>query len=593
MSIGSSYSALISIVYTLLLYSPLFSCNAFPTSLYYGTTCSDHSLLSMTKFKDKTIEPSSTESSFKLGYVTDVEGNLDYFMKYVDHSQVLAVESIDYDDTRKENIISFTLSLVDGGFFVFGGDAVDKGLGDIRLVTALVDLKHRYPDRVFLLVGNRDLNKLRMTAELSREDMLRPIEQIPPPHWDASAPTLKEFLMNEIQNHQNEEIGEVGKAPPSLDEMNTRVNRLKYILKHTLGCPNTFEFRRMELAILRGSKTSESIVEISDEQVVDSFLDEVRPGGSLFQYMQCANVAVIVGNTLFCHGAVDRNTIRFVPKVTTKFENPTFKSTPAKMADTVEEWIDGLNEFYQQGFKDYQKRPFWNKERTSRGGESLMALQNRPAMWGRSIVSNCYGDGGCITTSHASDHRNDPERLKSEQSNPLVFEKVSSDPKDSDVASWLLNCAGVDGGGGIQRVVVGHKPTGDCPAVLSSVHTGVEIVSADTSFSDTSAEDNRGLAISVVEILGVSSRDNQLHLRGVLRDGTRYNSAFHRLHSKNQIDTHVGDPFVGRQISDGKGWWVKANMENGSYWITRGNGRNVEYRQEEKKVIETLFLDKT
>ena len=30
----------------------------------------------------------------------------------------------------------------------------------------------------------------------------------------------------------------------NVNELNTKVNRLKYMLKHTLGCPSTFEFRR-------------------------------------------------------------------------------------------------------------------------------------------------------------------------------------------------------------------------------------------------------------------------------------------------------------------------------------------------------------
>jgi hypothetical protein len=75
---------------------------------------------------------------------------------------------------------------------VFGGDAVDKGPGDIRLCRQLVSLKRRHPERVFLLVGNRDLNKLRYAAELSAEDMARPASEIPRPHWDPKAPSLLE-----------------------------------------------------------------------------------------------------------------------------------------------------------------------------------------------------------------------------------------------------------------------------------------------------------------------------------------------------------------------------------------------------------------
>ena len=61
---------------------------------------------------------------------------------------------------------------------------------------------------------------------------------------------------------------------------------------------------------------------------------------------------------------------------------------------------------------------------------------------------------------------------------------VLSDPMDPEVAAWLLEQ-------GVRLVVVGHKPCGDSPAVLRSCDTGVEVISADTSFSDIDAADNR------------------------------------------------------------------------------------------------------
>jgi len=49
---------------------------------------------------------------------------------------------------------------------VFGGDLYDKGPYDIRLSQMLCDLKDKHPDRVWLLMGNRDINKLRLSSEL-------------------------------------------------------------------------------------------------------------------------------------------------------------------------------------------------------------------------------------------------------------------------------------------------------------------------------------------------------------------------------------------------------------------------------------------
>jgi hypothetical protein len=488
---------------------------------------------------------------FRLGYVTDVEGNLDYFKEYVSRSNVLDFEYPIQDDPTTMNIRLKN----DNCYFVFGGDAVDKGSGDIRLCRALVALKQRYPDRVYLLVGNRDLNKVRYTAELSDEDMKRPIDEIPPPHWDPKAPTLRQYL---------EKLAASDTEASTIEELNTRVNRLKYMLEHTLGCPKTFEFRRKEVSILKDVP----LEGISDDEVLENILHEIEsPEGSLREYLEHANVAVQIGNTLFCHGAVDRNTMKYVPLFDTRFENPPSKPPPKQICEDLPEWIQSLNDYLKNGLLDYQNRPYWNIERTSRGGESLMALQNRPAMWGRSIISNCYGDGGCITTESAAEIRNDPERIAEATTNPLMFENVSSDPMDTEVAEWLLKY-------GVQRVVVGHKPTGDGPAVLSAGYTGVEVVSADTSFSDTSADDNRGKAINVVEISGDSFDDNHLEISGTLRDGEVFFSSFPRLNPSG-MDQRTGDPNLGRQLEDG--WWVKAATPT-HYQLCRGQGRKVEYQ---------------
>ena len=298
---------------------------------------------------------------YRLGYVTDVEGHLDFFLSFVKRSNVLDVVS--------NTPLQLELDLRDNHcYFVFGGDSVDKAPGDIRLCRALVSLKKRYPDRVFLLVGNRDLNKIRFTAELSKADMERDIDDIPPPHWDPSAPTLRTYL---------EEVAKT-RGVARAEDVNTRVERLRYMLKHTLGCSDTFEYRRQELAILNECE----VEDISDEQVCDNFIHEVEhEDGSLRQYLENANVAAVVGNTLFLHGAVDVNTMQCVPHHDTRFELPKTRAQAGKVCDDLMEWVSSLNEYLRVGLQDYQARPMWDEDRKSRGGEALLALQNRCAVW--------------------------------------------------------------------------------------------------------------------------------------------------------------------------------------------------------------------
>ena len=63
------------------------------------------------------------------------------------------------------------IELRDGCHFVFGGDVCDRGIGDIRVIRDIVELKNRYPDRVHVIMGNRDINKMRMRFELAEQTL--------------------------------------------------------------------------------------------------------------------------------------------------------------------------------------------------------------------------------------------------------------------------------------------------------------------------------------------------------------------------------------------------------------------------------------
>ena len=86
-----------------------------------------------------------------------------------------------------------------------------------------------------------------------------------------------------------------------------------YKRKHTLGCPETFEFRREEVGMLTqiyGCYPSPSLemndiipiddldksisIEVTDDDVVNSFLYEISEKGSLFQYLQLSQVSSLV-----------------------------------------------------------------------------------------------------------------------------------------------------------------------------------------------------------------------------------------------------------------------------------------------------------
>src|SRR5690242_290259 len=61
------------------------------------------------------------------------------------------------------------LNVADHTLFVFGGDAIDRGPDARRIVRVLLDVQRRQPERVVLLAGNRDLNKIRLRTELGSD----------------------------------------------------------------------------------------------------------------------------------------------------------------------------------------------------------------------------------------------------------------------------------------------------------------------------------------------------------------------------------------------------------------------------------------
>jgi hypothetical protein len=461
-------------------------------------------------------EGSSASGGVEVDYVTDLEGNLEYFQRWVARSKAL-----NYDAQGE-------LQLTSGAQFVYGGDVMDRLDGGLRLAAQLVSLKKREPDRVHLIAGNRDLNKLRFAAELAASDLARPATTIPRPHWNSSAPLLAEYL-----------------ATHGLED--SRTSRLRYYLEHTLGCPQTFEGRRTEIAVLNHR------LSVTDGQVTDSLASDAQPGGILWDYLCLAQIAAIPGggNTIFVHGALDANAIGLVPADETRFCLPEAPQPMRRVEGGVHAWVSEMNALLRRGLDAHVASPEWCDGRRTRGGEVLVALQNRCALWGRCVVSGCYADGGVIRSARSIAER--VAVMRAGVTDPLAFERYITDAADPIVAEWLR-------AGGIRRVVVGHKPSGCSPAVLSSASTGVEVVSADTSYADPSAADGRGRSLACVTIRGPSLSVNRLVVHGVLSDGREHCAALPLLASEPGVEAAAGDGdrHIGTELPGG--WWVKARV---------------------------------
>jgi len=234
-------------------------------------------------------------------YLTDVEGMWPRLASFCAPG-----DGVRLDPTGRLDVDSDTL-------LVFGGDAVDRGPDSRRVVRALLDAKERWPDRVVLLAGNRDLNKMRLRAELG--------------------------------------------ADP-------RADRLRDIFTRTMGARAAFEHRRTELARESGG-AGNAVGAIDDDAVVASYLEEARPGGALARYLSACQLAFRFGRALFVHGGVTSENLGFVP------------GRPRVAGDDVDGWIASLDVFYRDqvaafadGGPPEAYEPLVAYQRPARGGST-------------------------------------------------------------------------------------------------------------------------------------------------------------------------------------------------------------------------------
>ena len=267
------------------------------------------------------------KSKYKVcGYVTDVEGNMDYFNKYVKISKILEWTC------EKKNRLKFKKN---DSIFIYGGDTQDRGDSDIRFVNILLKFKEDYPERVIFIIGNRDANKLRIPSEISEKysnykNFLKKYDNYP--YWEDKSVriTLRKYLKD--NNY----------------DLNIK-NRLKYIVERTMGNKDGFEKRRVELSII----LKKNINNISDNDVISSFLNSVLPkpknitqsnDNYMLKYLIQGQLVHIFGEHIFVHGAINEKNIGKIPKNKNTIED-------------IHIWAKEINNWFHKELKEYMKNP--------------------------------------------------------------------------------------------------------------------------------------------------------------------------------------------------------------------------------------------
>jgi hypothetical protein len=237
---------------------------------------------------------------------------------------------------------------------------------------------------VVLLAGNRDINKLRLVRELNGH----PPKRTPPELRGAPRPVL-----------------------------------LRWIFENTMGAREAFECRQTELA--------RAGTPVSEEEVVDSFLEDLGPGGLLRDYITASQLVHRIGNTLFVHGGLHEHSLGSIPG--------------QERVEGVDTWGKALNHWYGE-----QLRAFT---------EQRLGPEGTPA-WEPLIAYQAPTPGQRINTASVV-----YGRMADEHNHPTL-------PSPELIATLAR--------AGIHRVVVGHTPSGDCPSVLRG--EGFELILADNSY---------------------------------------------------------------------------------------------------------------
>ncbi len=262
--------------------------------------------------------PSALTGEGVVGVLGDLEGNIARFDDYIKGSDILF-----YNDEGE-------VDLRPGKKFLFQGDVMDRGPGSIRIMKALIQLKDKYPNDITIILGNRDINKLKIIS-LVKEHENGPIPQL-------IFKWYKALLKNQYKVKFSDNIS-FSNFQELAAPYDNPVNRLKVFLAG-MNAPQAFEFRREELTILKPSQAP-----FTDDMVFKSFMDDFKKEGLLHRYLIRGQLGKVIDGNLFVHGAVTPDNYGYVPGKTRRIN------------DAIK-WLDELNIWAKEEINAWWSDPF-------------------------------------------------------------------------------------------------------------------------------------------------------------------------------------------------------------------------------------------
>jgi hypothetical protein len=554
---------------------------------------------------------SGDDSSRKITFITDIEGDRDYLTRYVKQSKVLCFRPCDPRFETNffpyQHYIDFQRPFRD--CLVFGGDIWDQGGSDLYVIRQLLDLKERYPEHVHIVLGNRDINKMRLLQEL-HQDELGLLPESYGVYW----------LKGRKITGDPDERQLLTQSPPE---------RLKWILGGTMGSPRAFAYRKWELEQeeilgreMDGRSTDNYTSSVTDEDVVISYQRSTHPEGEMGRYLSSGNLAVQLGEILFVHGAVPltsdilNDVSRREAGINGFWDDLTF-AMPWLPQDTkasdigvssIKDWLLSLNKFSKERVMSWKEEALRGVQREQFWAEGA---------WGYTLtdpISNYsqlmqYGMG-----SIPPEGRRNPTVVYNRwctSGMPRSFFPDSNDPTHSVFVELVREFFRRSE---LAIICSGHQPQGDMPnpiaVPLPDCNRTAWILSCDTSYSGDvtffhppsnpfggkgsgrhGSKSGRGL-VAVSEVLitqcPTSGKVLDVYWHGTLGDGSSYTSSSLDFALPNQdqaqsrlrvgclapisVTSSLGSPANDRP------WWTRATliddeeMEPKKFLLVHGEG---------------------
>eukprot|EP00758_Cryptobia_borreli_P005682 Tbor_TRINITY_DN4962_c0_g1::TRINITY_DN4962_c0_g1_i1::g.9737::m.9737 len=521
-------------------------------------------------------------------YLADLEGNGHYFEEFLKISHAI------FRDKKHR------LQIRDNYRFVFGGDLCDRGYHDLRLAADLTDLKERYPDRVTLILGNRDTQKLKIKSLMhplwwkGRD----PADIVAPFYFgnrnfsrsfdnflkynapNGPEPVAEDFLKYLLENYFSVPLGIINSKR---ELMEIRLQNEHYVKsgellswegvsmlldsisieKEGVKSPGISPDQATE-AYLNGCITNEEIVRLYDRVVCsDNSRDKLDNGpliteasldGIILRYLKLTQLAAIHEGALFTHGAPTDASVGYVPDGTLEERlYPTDgPAAPGRYmveeGASAEQWVTELNKFHKEQLRQWELSPHFDADALKKYLKDPTRIDGWfPKRGGGSIFAYGYSKSAQNKSVIVGTYFKEKKRPPLGTRNSYAYEDIGY--IGGKALRYLTKS-------GVNAVFNGHQPVGDMPFVMHQ--PGMRVVMADNSYCSAPTTENipnhkKGRGRAVQEVL-YNSETGTIRMHGRVNSGEPFDF----------ILENNGHRTVGRRLYEG--WWVRAPV----YWNRDG-----------------------